>query len=65
MTTRNDEYRTQLLERVRRIQDQQEARGMTDDQLVDAICAGLDLPPSTIFTDEQLEMIAKHWMPSA
>jgi hypothetical protein len=60
MTTNDDEYRTKLLEAVRSVQAEQEAREMTDEQLLEVICSGLGLPAGTTFTDEQLEMIAKH-----
>ena len=60
MTTNNEEYRTQLIEAARRIRAKQEAKEMTDGQLMEVICSGLGLPAGTSFTDEQLEMIAKH-----
>jgi len=60
MTTNNDEYRTKLIEAVRGIQAKQEVKEMTYQQLEAAICSHLGLPPGTTFSDEQLEMIAKH-----
>jgi hypothetical protein len=67
MTTDNDEYRSQLLRAVGRIQaterqkaSQEAAREMTDEQLMEVITTGLGLPAGTPFTDEQLDMIASH-----
>jgi hypothetical protein len=60
MTTDNDEYRSQLLKAVERIQAterQKAAREMTDEQLMEVITTGLGLPSGTPFTDEQLAMI--------
>jgi hypothetical protein len=60
LTTHHDEYRSKLIEAVRRTQAQQEARELTDQQLEAIICSQLGLPPGATFTDEQLEMVAKH-----
>jgi hypothetical protein len=59
----NDEYRAQLIKAVEVIRAKaatEEARRMSDDQLTEVICSNLGLPTQTLFTDEQLEMIAKH-----
>jgi hypothetical protein len=60
MTTNDDEYRTRLIEEVRRIQAQQEVKEMSDQQLEAGISSSLGLPAGTTFTEEQLEMIIKH-----
>jgi hypothetical protein len=60
MTSNNEEYRAQLIEAVRSVQAKHEVKEMTDQQLREVICSGLGLPLGTTFTDEQLEMIAKH-----
>jgi hypothetical protein len=53
-------YRAQLIEAVERSRVQQKIKEMTDEELIATICTGLGLPPGTTFTDEQLQMIAKH-----
>jgi hypothetical protein len=60
MSVHDEEYRIRLLEAVRHINAQQEALEMTDQQLEASICSQLGLPLGTTFTDEQLQMIAKH-----
>jgi hypothetical protein len=55
--------REKLIEAVREIRRKaaaEEAQQMTDHQLLEALCSELGLPAGTTFTDEQLEMIAKH-----
>jgi len=60
MPEHEDDYRARLLEAVRHAQAQHEVREMTDEQLNAAICSGLGLPLGTVFTEEQLEMIANY-----
>jgi hypothetical protein len=60
MTTHDDEYRTRLIEEVRRIRAREAAREMPDERLMGVITTELGLPAGTPFTDEQLEMIANY-----
>jgi hypothetical protein len=55
-----DTYREKLLASVQDMQSEQltrQLRTMTDEELDNAICDGLEVPRGTQFTDEQLEML--------